>query len=73
MSLQEQIAGHYMVQCQKGEPFECPHLADCPHEDKDICLWQLEEADSILALVRAEIEQVDMPEQARKEILERVK
>ena len=44
----DELAADFMVQCEKGEPFECPHLADCPHEDKDLCLWQYEHADRII-------------------------
>lgn len=54
----EEIAAEFMVQCEKGEPFECPHLATCPHEDKDICLWQYESADKILAAHDATVREI---------------
>lgn len=55
--LQQKIAGRFMIQCEKGEPFECPHLEDCPHEDKDICLWQLEAAEEIYNLILSHYQQ----------------
>jgi len=44
------IASRFMVQCQKGEPFECPYLNTCPHDDKDVCQWQLDQADEMVDL-----------------------
>jgi hypothetical protein len=40
-----------MIQCRNSHDFECPYLASCPHEDKEICQWQLDQADQILSLV----------------------
>lgn len=54
----EKLAGRIMVECGEGTDYPCPHTEEgnplgayepCPHEDKDICLWQLEQADEILA------------------------
>ncbi len=56
--LKEAVARNLMVQCQKGEPFECLHISTCQHADEDICQWQREETDSILAPVRAEVEKI---------------
>ena len=46
----EEIARNYMVQCEKGEPFECSYLETCEHPDCDNCQWQLDMADQIIAL-----------------------
>lgn len=54
----DELAADFMVQCEKGEPFECPHLADCPHEDKDLCLWQYEHADRIIEAHKALIQEI---------------
>lgn len=67
MTLREDVAGKFMVQCQKGEDFECPYLETCPHEDKDICLWQLESADTVLSLLRQRVEEIGL---AHQEIFE---
>lgn len=57
--LRERIASRHMVQCQKGEPFECPHLKDCPHKDEDTCQWQYECADQTLKDFDKWLEEVD--------------
>lgn len=52
MDLREEVARIFMVQCEKGEPFECPYLETCPHEDKEICQWQLDMADEAIRLIK---------------------
>ncbi len=51
MDKREQAASKYMIQCQNSKDFECPYLETCPHEDKDVCQWQLDQADQIIALL----------------------
>lgn len=66
--VRERIASKIMVDCGYDSEFPCPHnipLHDCPHEDKDICIWQLEQADAILAdpdiLIRANNQALPIP------------
>src|SRR3990172_12522307 len=54
--LRERIANDYMIQCKSSKDFECPHYESCRHEDKDICDWQLDHADTILAMFKEEVE-----------------
>jgi len=46
----EKIARKFIVNCA-----DCLHgqylKDDCPHEDEDVCMWQRELADEILALL----------------------
>ena len=55
--LREKIAGRFIVLCE-----DCLHGAnldnDCPHLDEDICMWQRELADEVLALI-PDIEALD--------------
>lgn len=46
--LEEQLARKFMVQCQNSKDFECPYLETCPHEDNEICQWQLDMADDAI-------------------------
>lgn len=43
-----------MVECK-----DCYHghnlKNDCPHEDKDICWWQLELADEVIKVIKEEL------------------
>jgi hypothetical protein len=52
--VKEKIAEHYMIQCQNSKDFECPYLETCPHEDKDICQWQLDQVTQIISLLIGE-------------------
>lgn len=53
----EVVAGKIIVDCGYDSEYPCPHAhptmgyEKCPHEDKDICMWQLEQADEILSTV----------------------
>ena len=67
--LREKIAGRIIVACGVGTEYPCPHTPEgnpfgtsemCQHEDRDICLWQFEQADGILSALREEIEKVDI-------------
>ena len=60
--LLREIADRYMIQCSSGEPFECPHLVDCPHEDKDICKWQEEKALELAQIFERRGYHVGLPE-----------
>lgn len=49
--LKEKIASRIIVDCGSDSEYPCPHAhptmgyEKCPHEDKDICMWQLEQAE----------------------------
>ena len=72
MSWREGIAGKIVVDCGFGTDFPCPHTPEgnpfgtdepCPHEDKDICLYQLDQADNIIAYLKAEVEKNRLTEE----------
>ncbi len=65
--LRREIAAEFMVQCQNGEPFECPYLKGCEHPDDDICRWQFESADKVVAKVLRELA-ATRPEETREKI-----
>ena len=59
LAIREKIANRIIVDCGFDSEYPCPHTPEgnplgiyeiCPHEDKDICMWQLEQADVILSL-----------------------
>ncbi len=50
-NIRQEIARRYMIQCKNSKDFECPYLETCPHEDNDVCQWQLDMADEILSFV----------------------
>ena len=55
--LREKIAERIIVNCGYDTEYPCPHAypilgyEKCPHEDKDICMWQLEQADEIINVI----------------------
>jgi len=70
MSIREGIAGKIIVDCGLGTEYPCPHAPEgnplrtyelCPHEDKDVCLWQLEQADQIISFLKEETEGMENP------------
>ena len=56
--LREALAGRIIVDCGYDSEYPCPHAhptmgyEQCPHEDKDICMWQLEQADEFLEICK---------------------
>lgn len=68
--LRERIASRYMVQCKNSKDFECLYIGTCPHEDKEICQWQLDNADEILALTASiyEEEKIEYGESVNENI-----
>lgn len=56
--VREKIANLIIVDCGYDSEYPCPHAYPamgyelCPHEDKDICMWQLEQADQILTIIK---------------------
>ena len=54
-NLVNKVARRIMVPCRNSRDFECPYLKTCPHEEKDICQWQLETAKELIPLVAEEI------------------
>ena len=50
--LVEWAAGRIIVDCGYGSEYPCPYTVPvdvCPHEDKDVCQWQLDRAKEILS------------------------
>ena len=50
--LVEKVAGKITVACGYDTEYPCPYAVPvdiCPHEDKDICQWQLDQAREILS------------------------
>src|SRR3990172_11579185 len=70
--LRERIANDYMIQCKSSKDFECPHYESCRHEDKDICDWQLDHADTILAMFRGEVEKSKLSEEEIEKVIGKV-
>jgi hypothetical protein len=53
--IREAVASKIIVNCGYNTEYPCPHAyptigyEKCPHLDEDICMWQKEQADDILA------------------------
>ena len=54
--MRERVASRFIVDCGYDSEYPCPHAhptmgyEPCPHLDEDICMWQREQADQLLAL-----------------------
>jgi len=58
--LVEKVASRFMVQCRNSKDFECPYLNSCPHEDKEVCQWQLDQAKELIPIIKKAVAQASV-------------
>ena len=71
----EKIASRIIVTCGEGTVYPCPHTPEgnpfgtsemCKHEDKDICIWQIEQATEFVNILEQAGYQLKPPDDKRE-------
>lgn len=75
MTIREGIASKIIVDCGYDSEYPCPHAhptlgyEKCPHLDEDVCMWQREQADQILDLLKSQIKEMGLSDEELRQVL----